>query len=155
MVKPGTVLEDATLIIRNGRIQAVLPKGQSAIPANARVWDLKGKTIYAGFIDPYLSLGKEKAKPVSNRWTVPIDARAGVSFTGVPTTKTDMGRKGPGHEIAGVRPEHRVAAQFSPDTKELAALRALGFTAPTSFPPKASIAAPAHWRCLAKGAPTN
>ena len=54
---------------------------------------------------------------------------AGVSFTGVPTTKTDMGRKGPGHEIAGVRPDCRVAAEFSPDSKELTALRALGFTA--------------------------
>ncbi|MBT5322920.1 MAG: amidohydrolase family protein, partial [Verrucomicrobiales bacterium] len=134
VVSPGMVLNGATLIIRNGRVQAVLPKGQVGVPPDARVWDLKGKTIYAGFIDPYLSLGKEKAKPVSNRWTVPIDARAGVSFTGVPTTKTDMGRKGPGHEIAGVRPDYRVSAEFSPDPKELTALRALGFTAANIIP---------------------
>lgn len=134
VVKPGMVLNGATLIIRNGRVQAVLPKEQAGVPADARVWDLKGKTIYAGFIDPYLSLGKEKAKPVSNRWTVPIDARAGVSFTGVPTTKTDMGRKGPGHEITGVRPDYRVSAEFSPDPKELTALRALGFTAANIIP---------------------
>ncbi|HIL25320.1 MAG TPA: hypothetical protein EYG19_07965, partial [Verrucomicrobia bacterium] len=134
IVKPGTVLDGATIIIRKGRIQAVLPKGQAGVPADARIWDLKGKTIYAGFIDAYLSLGKDKAKPISNRWTVPIDARAGVSFTGVPTTKTDMGRKGPGYEIAGVRPEYRVAAEFSPDAKELTALRALGFTAANVIP---------------------
>lgn len=134
VVKPGTVLEGATIIIRNGRIQAVLPKGQAGIPADARAWEMKGKTIYAGFIDPYLSLGEDKAKPISNKWTVPIDARAGVSFTGVPTTKTDMGRKGPGYEIAGVRPEHRVATEFSPPAKEVAALRALGFTAANVIP---------------------
>ena len=45
-----------------------------------------------------------------------------------------MGRKGPGYEIAGVRPEHRVAAEFSPDAKELTALRALGFTAANVIP---------------------
>ncbi|MBC8325693.1 MAG: amidohydrolase family protein [Verrucomicrobia subdivision 3 bacterium] len=136
IVKPGTALEGATILIRNGRIEAVLPAGKKGIPADARVWSMKGKTIYAGFIDPYLSLGEDKAKPISNRWTVPIDARAGVSFTGLPTTKTDMGRKGPGYEIAGVRPEHRVAAQFSPDPKELVTLRALGFTAANVIPTK-------------------
>ena len=127
-------MDGATILIRNGRIQAVMAKEQPGIPADARVWDLKGKTVYAGFIDPYLSLGKEKAKPISNRWTVPIDARAGVAFTGVPTTKADMGRKGPGYEIEGVRPEHRVAANFSPDPKEFATLRALGFTAANVIP---------------------
>jgi len=134
VVKPGTVLEGATIIIRNGRIQAVLPKGNPDIPADARVWVLSGKTVYAGFIDPYLSLGDTKAKPVSNRWTQPIDARAGVNFTGVPTTKTDMGDAGPGYEVAEVRPHFKVADKFSPDAKALAKLRELGFTAANFIP---------------------
>ena len=155
VVKPGTMLEGATILIRNGRIQAVLPKGQPGIPADARVWHLKGKTVYAGFIDPYLSLGDEKAKPISNRWTVPIDARAGVRFTGVPTTKTDMGRKGPGYEIAGVRPEHRVAAEFSPDPKELTALRALGFTAANVIPTEGIYRGTGTLALLGKGNPNQ
>ncbi len=134
VVKPGTVLEGATIIIRNGRIQAVLPKGNPDIPADARVWVLSGKTVYAGFIDPYLSLGDAKAKPVSNRWTQPIDARAGVNFTGVPTTKTDMGDAGPGYEVAEVRPHFRVSDKFSPDAKALAKLRELGFAAANFIP---------------------
>jgi imidazolonepropionase-like amidohydrolase len=136
IVKPGTVLERATILIRDGRIEAV-QNAQAKLPADARVWDMKGKTIYAGFIDPYLSLGdkpSERAKPIANRWTQPIDARAGVSFTGVSTTKTDMGTKGPGYEIAEVHPEQRVAAKFSPDAKAVAGLRELGFTAANFIP---------------------
>ena len=45
-----------------------------------------------------------------------------MSCTGVPTTKTDMGAKGPGYEIAEVHPEQRVAAKFSPDAKAVAGL---------------------------------
>ena len=55
VIKPGEVLEHATIVIRDGFIQAVGP--EVAPPADARVWDLKGLTIYAGFIDPYLMLG--------------------------------------------------------------------------------------------------
>jgi imidazolonepropionase-like amidohydrolase len=133
IVKPGTVLEGATVLIRDGRIEAV-QDAQAKLPADARVWAMKGKTVYAGFIDPYLSLGDGKAKPVSNRWTQPIDARAGVNFTGVPTTKTDMGDAGPGYEVAEVRPHFKVADKFSPDAKALAKLRELGFTAGNFIP---------------------
>jgi len=133
VVKPGVVMGTATVLIRDGRIADVQGNFEK-LPPEARVWDMKGKTIYAGFIDPYLSLGEKQAKPVSNRWTVPIDARAGVAFKGLPTTKSDMGAVGPGHEIAEVRPEHRVSAKFSPDAKALAGLRAIGFTAANFIP---------------------
>ncbi len=132
IVKPGIVLENSTILIRDGRIEAV-QNAQAKLPSDARIWPMKGKAIYAGFIDPYLSL-TEKAKPIANRWTQPIDARAGVSFTGVPTTKTDMGTKGPGYEIAEVHPQHRVATEFSPDAKAVADLRALGFAAANFIP---------------------
>ena len=158
VVKPGKIIKGGTVLIRNGRIQSVLAKGEAGLPADARVWDLTGKTIYAGFIDPYLSLGKEKAKPISNRWTVPIsgiDARAGVAFTGVPTTKKDMGRKGPGYEIEGVRPEHRAATEFSPDPKELASLRELGFTAANIIPAEGIYRGTGTLALLAEGNPNQ
>ena len=133
VVAPGKVLEKATVVIRNGRIIAV--RAQAAqLPADLRVWNLEGKTVYAGFIDAYLSLGDGKAKPVSNRWTVPIDARASVNFTGVPTTKPDMGDAGPGYEVAEVRPHHRVADKFSPQSKALETLRKAGFAAGNFVP---------------------
>ena len=55
VVKPGQVLTNATILIRDGFIQAVAP--DAAVPPDARVWDMSGMTIYAGFIDPYLDVG--------------------------------------------------------------------------------------------------
>ena len=58
----------------------------------------------------------KKAKPVSNRWVTPIDARAGVNFKGLPTTKEDMGKKGPGYEIAEIQPHRKVSDTFTPES---------------------------------------
>ena len=41
--------------MRGGVIEAAGSQGQTAIPADARVFDLKGKVIHAAFIDPYVS----------------------------------------------------------------------------------------------------
>lgn len=51
-VTPEQVLEDATLIIEDGKVKQVGPGLE--IPPGARVWDCHGKVIHAGFIDPYL-----------------------------------------------------------------------------------------------------
>ena len=48
VVSPGRVIEKGTLVIRGGRIAAV---GEVETPADARVWDLTGKTITPGLID--------------------------------------------------------------------------------------------------------
>src|SRR4051794_27813990 len=50
-VSPEKALERGTIVMREGRIVAV--GAEVAIPADAKVWDLAGKTIYAGFIDAY------------------------------------------------------------------------------------------------------
>ncbi|WKE64503.1 amidohydrolase family protein [Gallaecimonas kandeliae] len=50
---PGEKREDATLVVRDGRILAVDDKA----PAGARVIDVKGAWIYPGFIDPYSNYG--------------------------------------------------------------------------------------------------
>src|SRR3954454_22204698 len=51
IVSPGKVLERGTLVIRDGVSDAA--GAEAAPPADARVWDLAGKTIYPGLIDPY------------------------------------------------------------------------------------------------------
>src|SRR6267378_3769333 len=85
VIKPGEVLEDATVVIRDGFIQAV---GKDVVaPEDARIWDMKGRTIYAGFIDPYLVLGATNP-PVSTSDSEPISAAGftagGVKFFGAP-----------------------------------------------------------------------
>lgn len=54
---PGQVLNDATIVVRNGLIQAVGRNVQA--PAGARVWDLDGLTVYPGFIDAHADLGMD------------------------------------------------------------------------------------------------
>ena len=51
IVRPGTVIEDSTIVIRNGRIVSV--RGANDWPADHRVIDVSGKMIYAGFVDGY------------------------------------------------------------------------------------------------------
>lgn len=61
VISPRQTLEQGTLVLRNGVIVAVGEKVE--IPADARVWDVAGKTIYPGFIDSYAELGKESGSP--------------------------------------------------------------------------------------------
>jgi imidazolonepropionase-like amidohydrolase len=55
VVAPGRTLSGATLVIRNGVIEAVGANVRP--PADARVWDMAGRTLYAGFIDAYADVG--------------------------------------------------------------------------------------------------
>ncbi len=130
VVKPGETLDDATIVIRNGYIEKV---GSNVTPpADARVWDMKGQTVYAGFIEPYWPLSGTNA-PVSTTETQPIAAdnltSGGVSFFGTPGQRTDLGGSGPGYEISRITPEERVVQQYSPRDRTLAPMREQGFTA--------------------------
>ncbi len=51
VVHPGSVIDDATIVIRDGRIASV--RGVNDWPADHQVIDMTGKTIYAGLIDGY------------------------------------------------------------------------------------------------------
>jgi imidazolonepropionase-like amidohydrolase len=50
VVSPETTLESATVVVRDGKIEAV---GDVPVPADAKEISLTGKTIYPGFIDAY------------------------------------------------------------------------------------------------------
>ena len=54
---PGQVMNNATIVIRDGLIRSVAANGQA--PAGARVWDLSGHTVYPGFIDAHADLGMD------------------------------------------------------------------------------------------------
>src|SRR6188508_528357 len=49
VAKPGEALDEGVIVIRDGRIKEV-GKG-IAPPEDARIWDMRGTVIYAGFID--------------------------------------------------------------------------------------------------------
>lgn len=117
VVRPGTELTNGTIVIRDGTIVAV-GSGLPA-PAGARVWDLAGAVVYAGFLDPYLTLGTN-APPVNTGYLEPIDGSltsGGPRYFGVTGQERDPGRPGPAHGITDIAPERRVADSLSPDPK--------------------------------------
>lgn len=62
---PGEVLENATLVIRGGVIESV---GTDVTPpADARVWNMEGKTIYSGIIDPHSNAGMSNPREQLDR----------------------------------------------------------------------------------------
>lgn len=103
---PGQVLENATIVIRNGLITAV--GANTPAPAGARVWDLKGQTIYPGFIDAHADLG--------------MDA--------VP----QGGDVGPTHWNPQVRAWFSTTASLKDDSTRRVALRSLGFGTALAVP---------------------
>jgi imidazolonepropionase-like amidohydrolase len=140
VVQPGQTLENATIIIRDGLIAAV---GENIfVPADARVWDSKGLTIYAGFIEPYLPVGGTN-QPVSTTATEPIDASSftsgGGGFYGAPGQRTDLGPRGASYEINRVTPEYQAGQNYSPEAKTIKPLRDLGFTAAVIAPQRGMI----------------
>jgi imidazolonepropionase-like amidohydrolase len=134
VVKPGEVLDSATVVIRDGLIESV--GANVAAPADARVWDMKGLTIYAGFIDPYLTLGSNS--PGGAAASKEPELRAG-RFFGLPVAALDPGNPGPGSQLPTITPEHRVVEGLSPDPKALQTLRELGFTAGNVVPSRGII----------------
>lgn len=134
--RPGEKLENASILIRDGRIAAV--GSDIASPDQARVWDMQGLTIYAGFIDPYLTL-----KPGTNVLgfqsfeTHADEPRAsGLNFFGVTGQEKDPGKPGPGYHIAQVTPERRMSESYGYDANAIKDLRELGFTAGNVVPDK-------------------
>src|SRR5262249_2182309 len=55
IVGPGKVFDPGVVVVRGGVIEAVGSEGSVRVPADARVYDLKGKTVHAAFVDPYAS----------------------------------------------------------------------------------------------------
>ncbi|MCY4398597.1 MAG: amidohydrolase family protein [Gemmatimonadetes bacterium] len=96
---PGQVLDDATIVVRDGLIQSV-GRGDDA-PAGARVWDLAGLTVYPGFIDAHADLGMDD----------------------VP----EGGDVGPTHWNPQVRAWFSTTSNFQDDADRRAALRSQGF----------------------------
>ena len=49
----GGIIDDGVIVVRGDRIAAVGPRGQVAIPPEAKVVDLHGETVVPGFVDAH------------------------------------------------------------------------------------------------------
>ena len=72
VVRPGQKIEDATIVVRKGKISSVVAGG--AVPTDARAIDLTGKTIYPGFIDAYAeaTLNTDKLGTTAAHWNANV-----------------------------------------------------------------------------------
>ncbi len=134
VLRPGTSFTNGTIVIRDGTITAVGPNLPA--PDGARIWDLSGAVIYAGFIDPYFNIDAKEA-PVSTSGSEPISGgltSGGPRYFGVAGEERDPGRIGPGHGIHDITPERRMVDALSPNPKALKEMRELGFTAANIVP---------------------
>ena len=116
--EPGKMIENATVIIRNGVIEAAGKKIN--VPAEAFEIDLSGKTVYAGFIESYWK--RENKKPAD--------------FDLNKEKKKDKPRPATDHWNKKVHPETNILDTFHPKEKELESLRAMGFTTAQVVPAK-------------------
>jgi imidazolonepropionase-like amidohydrolase len=114
-IDPTNRLSPGTIVIRDGLIAAV--GANVEIPAGARVWNLTNRTVYAGFIDPAVSL---KSTNVARGMI-----SSSTHFFGVDNKSTEQ----IGLESRRVTPHRRALEGYAPDEKERDSMRELGFTA--------------------------
>jgi imidazolonepropionase-like amidohydrolase len=113
---PGQVLPRATVVIRDGVIEAV--GAEVPAPADALVMDGKGLTVYPGFLDALSHWGFDAAL---RRSEVGAPAAEDFASEALAATKPDN-RK-------GLTPEFQVSTALKPDDEKADNWRRLGFTA--------------------------
>lgn len=113
VTEPGKTLSGATVLIRDGKIEAV--RTNASIPAGYQAFDLQGYYVYSGFIDPFTQYG------------VPVaGGDEGFSFGRRPVYENE--RVGGNAANDAIHAEQRWVTQFKPDAKAAAELRKAGFT---------------------------
>ncbi|OGX81434.1 amidohydrolase [Hymenobacter lapidarius] len=111
-----TQINDATLVIRDGKVVAAGPAGAVKIPVGAVVQDVRGKFIYPGFVDVYTSYGVPEIKAAERQ-----GRRQGPQF--------DSQKTGAYNWNQAVHPEVNAAEMFKVNNDQATAYRALGFGA--------------------------
>ncbi len=113
-------LEDATLVIRKGKIENI---GQGIpVPNDAVIIDLNGKTVYPSFIDIYSDYGMPEIKR----------QRSGGGFGSRSATKFETEKKGAYSWNAALKPEFQAHEVFDANEKKAGELRKKGFGAALS-----------------------
>ncbi|GAB3760550.1 amidohydrolase family protein [Spirosoma pomorum] len=115
VVDPKTTLQNATLLIRNGRVEAV--GTNVTLPAGVVATDLKGKRIYPGLVE----IDSDYGMPEIRR------APGGGGRGGAPQLESN--KKGPYYWNQAVQPENEASLLFKADEKKADELRKLGFGA--------------------------
>jgi imidazolonepropionase-like amidohydrolase/Tol biopolymer transport system component len=88
-MKGEEVVEDGVVVVKGSRIVAVGPRGKVAVPAGARVVDVKGKTLMPGLVDVHWHgpMGDEGVTPEQS-WKLLASLAFGVTTVHDPSNDT-------------------------------------------------------------------
>ncbi|HEY4649869.1 MAG TPA: amidohydrolase, partial [Pontibacter sp.] len=106
-----TTLNNATLLIRNGKVEAVGTNVK--VPAGAVIVDAKGKHIYPAFVDMFSTYGLPEVKRPQRSWG------------GAP--QLESAKQGAYNWNQAIRPETNAVELFKADKKQAEELRKQGF----------------------------
>ena len=106
-----TTLPNATLVIRNGKVEAVGTNVK--VPTGAVIVDAKGKHIYPGLVDIFSNYGLPEVKSERRGYGSP--------------PQPDSEKQGAYNWNQAIRPETNAVELFKVDKKQAAELRKLGF----------------------------
>ena len=127
---PGRVIDPGIVIIRGGVFEAVGAQGQVLIPADARVFELKGKVLHAAFIDPYVPAdrlaGKRPQGPSDDEEAA--EQTPGGGRTAAATSPTPAAPANPAY------PEDRVIDTLRIQERVADTYRRLGFAVVAAVP---------------------
>ncbi|MBR7747517.1 amidohydrolase family protein [Undibacterium baiyunense] len=125
VVAPGKVIENGTLVLRDGVIVAAGPN--LPVPNGAKVWKLEGRTVYPGFIDMASTVGVPAG-------LLPAPVVSGPAAAARPPAQRVLNSRALASENFRVRPEQDVASQLELRADEIKAVRELGFTTVLAAP---------------------
>jgi imidazolonepropionase-like amidohydrolase len=118
------VVEKGTIVIRNGVIEAV---GASVtIPADARVLDAAGLTVYPGLIDALSDIGLEEARPETQAAARAPAQPAVPARPGAPAQQQPAAP--PSEESRGLTPYRQAAELLSLTNRKIESARNAGIT---------------------------
>ena len=85
------VIERGTIIVNGNTIEAIGAEGTINIPANAKVYDVSGKTIMPGIVDAHAHLGAFRyGLSPQKHWQYYANLAFGVTTTHDPSANTEM-----------------------------------------------------------------
>ena len=132
----GPALEQGTIVIRDGVIAAV--GANVAVPADARIIDGAGLTVYPGFIDAYSSLGQ--ATP-AGAGAAAAAGRGGRGAAGATTAAAPSGAPNSNYPV-GLQPEMQVVDALELEAGGFDAAHAAGVTAALTGAPDGNLPRP-------------
>jgi len=127
MVAPGRTIQNGTVVLRDGLIEAV--GANAAVPPDAVEIDGSGRFVHAGWIDADRNLGFGSP---------PADAPGGAAAAPAGAPRREETPTGAVHPISRIHPEARARDRLLPFTgdrkKDMERIRNLGFTVVLATP---------------------